>query len=884
MKIPTLKFEEPYFALALVVVVVIGSILAYRVWPHRSLPGGRAFLGMVIGGIIWALADGMKLFLDAEQWVVLAYVGIGMLPVAWLAFCLEFIGRSHWLTPGRLTALSLVSVVTVFVVATNDLHHGMWTVVLKEGVTTVHYGKWLLFSEIFSYVQFFIGYGLLVLSWTEASRMHQRQISALLVAGTVPWVANFLQSINVYPRSAPNPTPLAFIVSSIVYFWALFRLQLLEIMPVAQRMVLNQLKDGRVVLGAQDRIIQVNPAAKAMLGIQKADVSGRLLDEVIAGWPALSKDVISSDSVDLEIPREANGETRYFDVKGSVITAVKGQRLGRFFLVRDITSKYVEAVERDRLVRKLQATIDRLRSEMRERRKVEGELHQSENSWRAFCENSVMGIYRITSDGRLSMANPAVIRMLGFDSFDELTRSGSYKTDGEPGLDLKQLLEALGREELDLDRESAWHRRDGTLIWVHQRVRAIRDERGVVVYYDGTIEDITERRQAETNKVRLEEQMRAVQKLESLGVLAGGIAHEFNNLLAAILGNADLARLQLPPESPSLHSLEAIKDASLRAADLCRQMLAYSGWGRFLVESIDLGILIEKIRDLMKTSISKMAVLSIEVEADLPLVEGDATEIRQMVLNLVTNASEAVGDKAGKITVSVGSLHCTREYLQEGYLHDNMEAGHYVWLEVADSGCGMDADRLKRIFEPFYTTKFAGRGLGLSAVLGIVRGHKGALRVQSRPESGSVFRVLPVASRVKEPGVIASHTDKHWTKGGFILVVDDEEIIRDIGKQFLERLDFQVLTASDGRSAVDTYRKQAQSIRLVILDLLMPELSGEDTFRELLRINSKAQVIVASACTQAEMEARFGDQRPGGFIRKPYLLEDLVTCLRQVLG
>ncbi len=248
-------------------------------------------------------------------------------------------------------------------------------------------------------------------------------------------------------------------------------------------------------------------------------------------------------------------------------------------------------------------------------------------------------------------------------------------------------------------------------------------------------------REAEDRR-KMEVQMIQAQKSESLGVLAGGIAHKFNNLLMAVVGNIDLALMELPAASPLRQSLVEAENASWRAADLCKQMLAYSGKGRFDLQPLDLADLMLELTHMLDVSTSSSTCIRYRLAADIPLALADAAQVRQMVVNLVMNAAEAIGDKNGVITVSTGVLDCDREYLRDAWLGDEALEGPYVFLEIADTGCGMEKQTLERVFDPFFTTKFLGRGLGLPAVLGIVRGHKGAIRVQSEPGEGTTFRIL----------------------------------------------------------------------------------------------------------------------------------------------
>ncbi|MFZ5452285.1 MAG: response regulator [Thermodesulfobacteriota bacterium] len=396
--------------------------------------------------------------------------------------------------------------------------------------------------------------------------------------------------------------------------------------------------------------------------------------------------------------------------------------------------------------------------------------------------------------------------------------------------------------------------------------------------------DISERRQAEEERGKLEAQMREVQKLESLGVLAGGIAHDFNNLLMAILGNADLALFSLPPTSPARPSVEEIARASQRAADLCRQMLAYSGRGRFVVGRYDLSEIVREMAQMLEVSVSKKASLSYSFAAELPAVEGDATQLRQVVINLITNASEALGDQSGLISVTTGVLECDRAYLAESYLADRLPAGRYVFLEVTDTGLGMDEETRRRIFDPFYTTKFTGRGLGLAVVLGIIRGHQGAIKVSSEPGKGTSFKILlPAKPWVPEEQVPTTISCAPLSPGKTILLVDDDANVRQVGTKMLTILGFKVMTAARGREALELFRTGGHEIDCVILDLTMPEMSGDEVLQELRQLRSDVRVILSSGYNEQDVTQKFVGQGLAGFIQKPYTMDNLQMILNRVL-
>ena len=400
--------------------------------------------------------------------------------------------------------------------------------------------------------------------------------------------------------------------------------------------------------------------------------------------------------------------------------------------------------------------------------------------------------------------------------------------------------------------------------------------------------DVTQRKQAEAERKDLESQLQEAQKMKAIGTLAGGLAHDFNNLLMAILGNADLAVLDLSGESPVRSCIEEIEKAARRAAELTRQMLAYSGRGRFVVKSIDLSQTVKEMTQLLRASTSKAITLNLDLQPGLPPIRADAAQVQQVVMNLVTNASEAIDEgQTGIVSISTGILHCTREDLDRAYLKEPLAEGRYVYLEVADTGRGMDKETQSKIFDPFFSTKFTGRGLGLAAVLGIVRSHRGAILVEGEPESGSLFRVLfpPTRERAEKPNESRdSETAAARQAAGVILLVDDEESVRALGIRMLERSGFRVLTAEDGVEALAVFRRHADTIRGVILDLTMPRMSGQECFHHLRRIKPDLPILLSSGFDEQEATARFTGQKHFGFIQKPYKTALLAKKLRQVLG
>jgi len=420
----------------------------------------------------------------------------------------------------------------------------------------------------------------------------------------------------------------------------------------------------------------------------------------------------------------------------------------------------------------------------------------------------------------------------------------------------------------------------GELLTTERSVSPVIDDEGRVTHHITVMHEITEER-------RRNRKMEHVQRLESLGILAGGIAHDFNNILTAIMGNAAMAERGLSDASPARVQLSRITESSRRASELCRQMLAYSGKGRFVVKPLNLSLLVAEMTRLMEVSIGKNVQLTYQLDESLPMVEADAAQIQQVVLNLITNANEVIGEQSGVISFSTGVMQADADYLSSSVTRKALPEGRYVWLEVSDTGCGMDAATAEKIFDPFFTTKFTGRGLGMSAVLGIVRGHHGALRVFSEPGQGATFRMLlPIAqdSSASASLSVDAIAVEHGPFGeGVVLVVDDEETIREVAVLMLEEIGFATLTAVNGQDAVDIYRQHAGEIVAVLLDMTMPKMDGSECFYALRRINPDVKVVLSSGYSEEEATTRFIGQGLGGFLHKPYTPEDLRATMTSIL-
>jgi signal transduction histidine kinase/CheY-like chemotaxis protein len=390
-------------------------------------------------------------------------------------------------------------------------------------------------------------------------------------------------------------------------------------------------------------------------------------------------------------------------------------------------------------------------------------------------------------------------------------------------------------------------------------------------------------------QLALERQFLHSQKLESLGVLAGGVAHDFNNLLMAIRGNLELALESLPPGAEARQSIQQAEQAAQRASDLTRQMLAYSGKGRFVVRDIRLSDVVSDCAELLRTSIPRTIAFDLRCDAGDPPVKADPGQVEQVVMNLVTNAAEAIGSQPGTITLSTGTATFGAEELSASRL-EPATPGRFAWVEAVDTGCGMDEATLARMFEPFFTTKLMGRGLGLAALLGVVRGHHGAIFVESRGGVGTRVRVLfPVAegaSRADEAGgePPVERPATALPAEETVLVVDDEETVRNVSARMVQALGLRVVTANDGEEAVRLVRERGDDVACVLLDLTMPRMDGRTAFERLRALRPDLPIVLCSGYDEQATVQQWTTQGPAGFIQKPYSLAVLRDALSRVMG
>ncbi len=506
---------------------------------------------------------------------------------------------------------------------------------------------------------------------------------------------------------------------------------------------------------------------------------------------------------------------------------------------------------------------------------------ERENSLlRAAIEQSTEPTMVLDADGVVLFANPASAQLHGIEKGHLKGAQIAELRGGRRGDSLYSEIHST------ILRGEAWCgevllKKNKKKPLVARRISPVFDNNGDTRWQIVVDRDISEER-------RRQEKMAHVQRLESLGVLAGGIAHDFNNLLGIIMGNVSLARSTITSGDPIADSLKNIEETSHRAANLCNQMLAYSGKGKFVVQPVNLSELVEEMSQLLEISISKKVSMRYELTPLLPSVKADTAQLQQVIMNLVINANEAVGEQNGTIVIATGQVDADVDYLRSSYVEEEvLTPGLYVWLEVSDTGCGMNSTVRERLFEPFFTTKFTGRGLGMSAILGIIRGHNGTIKVYSEVEKGTTIKVLFPAVDGLSPISLTAMSDSAEQKiraSGTILVVDDEEMLRNVAAAMLKSGGYEVILAEDGVDAIAKLEKYKDTIDCVLLDMKMPRMGGEEAFTEMRRIKPEIKVLLSSGYNEQTATNRFAGKGLAGFVQKPYTLKKILAKIAETMA
>ncbi len=525
--------------------------------------------------------------------------------------------------------------------------------------------------------------------------------------------------------------------------------------------------------------------------------------------------------------------------------------------------------------------------EITDRKRAEESLRKSESLFRSYVESAPLGIWETDGTGKLVSANKATTEITGYPHEHLIGMNMMDICLPEHVNLVAERFSRLRTSEIEAAEVQVF-KADGTIIW--ESVNAVKLSEDRYLFF---IQDVTEKKQAQEEVIEMERRLFHAQKLESLGVLSGGIAHDFNNLLAIIIGNLELATDKIDPSSQAIDNIEKAMSAAERSASLTKQMLAYSGKSVLDVTEINLTEIVKSQSTMLKAAVLKAANLELNLDENLPALIGDAAEIQQVIMNLITNASESLETGYGTIKVSTGLRYCDKELLSNSLLPEKPTPQNMVFIEVEDDGIGMDSKTIHRLFDPFYTTKFLGRGLGMSVVHGVVKGHRGAITVKSQPAKGTIVTVyFPVSeSDMTSRGETVDRAQRIQVQKeveqpvfGSVLIVDDEPLVLDFMVSAMTSFGLNPITAGNGKEAVEVFRNNIDNIQLVLLDLSMPEMDGAATFEQIKKLKPDAKIILCSGYSEEEMLSRFElSNHPAAFLKKPSKLKELKSLVRGVL-
>jgi PAS domain S-box-containing protein len=540
-----------------------------------------------------------------------------------------------------------------------------------------------------------------------------------------------------------------------------------------------------------------------------------------------------------------------------------------------------QVAETECLNRELEGRVAERTAELRVSHEELSRAYEASRLLASIVESSDDAIIGKSLVGIIQSWNSGAQRLYGYTAEEIVGHNISELVPPDRLREESDILERLRNGERVDHFETVRLRKGGGLVEVSLTISPIREKDGRILGASDVARDITDQKRSADIVLQ-------AQKLESLGVLAGGIAHDFNNLLVGILGNASLALDQLEPDAPARTTIHEVVAAGERAAALTRQMLAYSGRGQFILERMDLSTQVRETVRLIRAAVSRSVELRLELAEDLPAIEADTAQVQQLVMNLVINGAEAIPNgKPGTVTIATRPQRVDELSVRaQGGIGDNeIKSGMYVLLEVRDNGSGMDEVTQARIFEPFFTTKFTGRGLGLAAVLGIVRGHCGSIQVSSTFGHGTVFRVLlPALTGTPERLPRQEQKTPELSGQGAILVIDDEEMVRRLARQALEHYGYSVLLAENGERGLEVFRRNEDHIQCVVLDMTMPVMSGEATLLWLKSLRADIPVILSSGFSEAEAAPRFQGKGLAGFIQKPYKASALAEKVKDTIS
>jgi PAS domain S-box-containing protein len=843
--------NQPY-TLMLAFAAILSAVLAGMILKHRPNLGARSFSVLMTAVSLWAFVSLFEVSAIDQGTKIFSYqikfLFIVLIPVWWLTFSLYYSNRLTRLQIKHLLLLLIAPAVTLLLVATNSHHQLMFTrfdVIETSGYHLLypHFGPLFWVHVFYSYALILIGFIFLAKHLIGSQAHYRRQVTYLMVGGVAPWLSNSMFIFKAGPLMHFDLTPVAFCISGVAFMWGILRYKLLDVIPIARDVIVQNMSDGVIVVDQEENIIDLNQRARALTGVRRRNIIGTHAEEIISWWPDWKQQAARSlqnppPILDLEV----DGDKRLLQLNYSPLRN-KDKSLGYMLLLQDVTDAKL----------------------------AEKAVCESEERFKSLSENAPVIIFSLDKNGALSYVNPAWRSLMGYAREETLGQklANFIPTDYLPKVNrvFNQLVEGqLPTANLHL----RFIHKDGTSHVFDTSVSANSDSEGRVTGIIGLAKDVTEEK-------RLQQQLFQSQKMEAIGTLAGGIAHDFNNLLMGMQANLSLIRLEAAGSPPVGEKIERVEDQIQIGASLTRQLLGYARKGKYAVTVFDLNVLIEETLNVVKRT-KKHIIVMTSLSEEPAFIRADQGQMELVLLNLFLNAADAMPN-GGELMVTSS---CRRG---KEMCHPKMES--YVEVVVSDTGIGMDQATMDRIFEPFFTTKEMGQGtgLGLASVYGVIKNHSGHIDVRSIPDKGTTFTLhLPAdkavecqfPSREGQADLTFEHTK--------VLLVDDEALILKYSHEMAASLGLQVISTQDTDDALRLYKDQWSDIDLVIIDMVMPKMDGITLFKAMQAINPQAQAIVTTGyAMDSRISALISDERHA-CLKKPYTREALASTIRELLS
>ena len=875
--------------------VAVSLGLAAYGYRRRSVPAASAFSVSLIGQAVWAFGYIFELLSDSLPgkigWDSFQYIGFFTIALSVLVMARQYVGKTAPLSLKFWLVMLPVPLVVTGAALSEPWHHllrGSAHIVPGNPVGALWYDFTAVDILAMSYLYVIQLYALVLLfrHGRRGSQLARRQTLALILGLLTPLVVGNALVFGYNPFPQRDPAPLVFLAGGLFYAWGLFRTRLFDILPVARTVVFESMIDGVVVVDPWGHIVDINPAASAILRMPLVNILGDSVHEVVTTAGLTLPDErhanpISEITHGLDTPR-------WIETTCHALTGVANQHRGAVFVFHDVTESHRREHDlqaaRDQLESMVAARTKDLVAEIEQRKHTEAELAKSERRFRAIFDQSFQFVGLLAPDGTILDANHSALALVGAQSPEIIGRpfweTPWWRHDPEEAIKLRKGVAAAAQGTF-VRFETTHVAADGTTHTIDFSLKPILDERGKVIMMIPEGRDITELKQAQRERMSLTAQLHESQKLESLGRLAGGVAHDFNNLLTVITGNLSLVQGSADIGSDHHQAILEAIDAARRASELTRQLLTFSR--RQIIEPrvFDPTESLGGLKSLLPRVVGENITLTVKIEGKPGNLFMDPSQFEQIVMNLVVNARDAT-PTGGRVDVT---LDCLELEVERGLPAGLSAAGTYSVLTVADTGTGIAEADIPRIFEPFFTTKGSGTGLGLATVHGIVTRALGWVGIETSPGQGTTFRVfLPCCEQVPVPSPAAQNLPTTDDRTYAVVVVEDQTTVRDFVVRALKHFGFQVQAFADGTTALAYARVPGHAFDLVLTDVVMPVMDGRALADALRQIRPAMPIVFMSGHTDDTVLRHGIEEAREYFLAKPFTPNKLVAKLRAVLG